>query len=136
LLAQQLRKGFVAKSSPGGDCIVAVMAPMVGSFGAERDSHSHLGHHRGAAAADKAAVGKKDLTAAASRFDRRIHACGAGSDHQDVGFGLHRLLGHDDLAAVTIAALASSALLGPKTTRSCIIATKQAITAYFSAYID
>ena len=106
-LAQQLRKRLVAQSAPGGECIVVMMAPMVGSFGAERDSDGHLGHHRGAAAADQAAVGEQHLTAAACRLDRRIHACGAGPDHQNVGFGAHRVLGHEDLAAITIAAYPS-----------------------------
>src|SRR4029079_10493801 len=36
-LAQQLRKRLVAQSAPGGECIVVMMAPMVRSFGAERD---------------------------------------------------------------------------------------------------
>ena len=95
---------------------------MVGSFGAERDSDGHLGHHRGAAAADQAAVGKQHLTAAACRLDRRIHACGAGPDHQNVGFGAHRVLGHEDLAAIELLRIqASSAVFVPKATCSCAI---------------
>ena len=107
-LTQQLRKRLVAQSAPGGECIVVMMAPMVGSFGAERDRDGHLGHHRGAAAADQAAVGEQHLTATACRLDRRIHACSAGPDHQDVSFSAHRVSGHDYLAAVTMAAYYAS----------------------------
>jgi hypothetical protein len=78
---------------------------MVRSFGAERDSHGHLGHHRGATSADQAAVGKKHPTTVAGRLNRRIHARSTGPNHQNVGFGVHRVLGHDDLAALKIAVI-------------------------------
>src|SRR5262245_6249554 len=74
-----------------------MVAPMVGSLGAESDRDGHLGHHCGATTANEAAVGEKYLTAAACRLDRRIHACRAGANHQNVGFGVHRFVGHDDL---------------------------------------
>ena len=106
-LAQQLRKRLVAQSTPGGERIFVVMTPMVGSFRAERDSDGHLGHHCCTAAADQAAVGEQHLTAAACRLNRCIHACGAGPNHQNVGLGAHRVMGHEYLAAITIAAYSS-----------------------------
>jgi hypothetical protein len=76
-----------------------MIAPMVGSFRAKCDRDCHLRHHCRAAAADQAAVGEKHLTAAAGRLNRRVHTCGAGSNHQNVSFGTHRFLGHEYLAA-------------------------------------
>jgi hypothetical protein len=97
VLTQQLRKRFVTQSAPGGECVIVMMAPMVGGLGAEGHSDGHLRHHRGAATTDQAAVGEKHLMAHACCLDRRVHARSAGPDDQDVGFGAHRVLGHDDL---------------------------------------
>src|SRR5262245_60216165 len=74
-----------------------MIAPMVGSFGTECDSNGHLRHHRGAPATDQATVGQKHLTAAARRLNRRIHPCGARSNHQNIGFGTQRFLVHEYL---------------------------------------
>ncbi len=76
-LTQQLCKRVVAQSAPGRDCILVVMAPMVGSFGPESDGNGHLRHHCRAAAADEAAISEKYATAATGRFNCRIHACGS-----------------------------------------------------------
>ena len=77
-----------------------MISPVIGGFGAERDGDGHLRHHCGAPAADQAAVGQQHLTTAARRLNRRVHAGRAGSDHQNVGFGTHRFLGHEYLTAV------------------------------------
>jgi hypothetical protein len=99
ILTQQLRKWFVAQSAAGRECVRAVIAPVVGSLGAERDGDGHLRHHRGATAANQAAVGENHLTTAARRFNRRVHAGSAGSDHQNVRSRTHRFLGHEYLAS-------------------------------------
>src|ERR1700730_17324798 len=65
-----------------------MILPSVRRFLAKRHRHSHLRHHGGAAAADQASVGEQHLRAAARRLDRRIHAGGAGADHQHVGVDL------------------------------------------------
>jgi hypothetical protein len=72
---------------------------VVGSLGAKRDSDGHLRHHGGATATDQTAVGKKHPTAATRCLNRRVHAGSARSDHQNVGCGMHRFLGHENLAA-------------------------------------
>ena len=74
-----------------------MIAPVVGSLGAERDGDGHLRHHCRSTPADQTAVGKKHLTAAARRLNRRVHAGSAGSDHQNVGSRTHRFLGHEYL---------------------------------------
>ena len=83
-LAQQPRQRLVAQAAAGGERVLVVMAPVVRRLGAERDRDRHLRHHGGAAAADQAAVGEQHAGARARRLDRRIHAGGAGADHQHV----------------------------------------------------
>ena len=85
VLAQKLRQRLVAQAAAGGDGVVVMMVPVVGRFLAERGRHRHLRHHGGAAASDQAAIGEQDVRAAARRFDRGVHAGGAGADHQHVG---------------------------------------------------
>src|SRR6476469_6617732 len=99
ILTQQLCKWFVAQSTPGGECVRVVIAPVIGSLGAERDGDRHLCHYGCATAANQTAVDKKHLAAAARRLNRCVHAGSAGSDHQNVGSRAHRFLGHEYLTS-------------------------------------
>jgi hypothetical protein len=85
LLAQQPRQGLGAQPAPGGERVGIMMAPVVGSFRAERRGDRHLRHHRRAAAADETAVDQQHPAAPARRLDRRIHAGPARADDEDVG---------------------------------------------------
>ena len=94
LLAQKARQFGVAQSAPGLERVVVMMRPVIGRLGAERNRDRHLRHHGGAAAPDQAAVGEQHVAAGARGLDRGIQAGGAGADHQDVGFGAHRIVRH------------------------------------------
>ena len=94
VFAQKPRQIFVAQSAAGGERVVQVMLPIVRRFFAKRRRHRHLRHHGGAAAADQAAVGEQHFCAAARSLDRRIHAGGAGADHQHVGVDVHGFRSH------------------------------------------
>jgi hypothetical protein len=89
ILTQQLRKWFVAQSAAGRECVRAVIAPVVGSLGAERDGDGHLRHHRGATASDQTAVGKKHMAASTRSLNGRVHSCSAGTNNQDICIGTH-----------------------------------------------
>jgi len=65
---------------------------MIGRLLGERCCDRHLSHHGGAAAADQAALGENHGRAGARGFERSVHACGAGADHQHVGLQMHRLV--------------------------------------------
>jgi len=108
LLAEQAREAGVAEAAAGLQRVVVVVRPVIRCFRAERDGDRHLRHHRGAAAADQAAVGEQHRAARARRLDRRIHACGTGADHQDIGLCAHRLAVHGcSVKFQTAASLAS-----------------------------
>jgi hypothetical protein len=93
-LAKKLRQRFVAQAAAGRDRVGEMMLRVVGRLFAERDRDRHLRHHGGAAAADQAAIGEQHAGTAARRLDRRIHAGGAGANHQRVGVDGHGLCGH------------------------------------------
>jgi hypothetical protein len=65
---------------------------MVGGLRAEGNGNRHLRHHRGAAAADQAAVGEQNLAAAARRLDRRIHPGSARSSEDEITALMGQLL--------------------------------------------
>ena len=77
-----------------------MMSPVVRRLGAECDCHRHLSHHGRAAAADQAAISEQHAATRAGGLERRIHAGSAGTDHQHISFGPHRLVQHECLVAM------------------------------------
>jgi hypothetical protein len=63
-----------------------MMSPVVWLLFADRNGHGHLGHHRGAATPNQAAVGKYDPTTLIRCSDSGIHAGTASADHQHIRF--------------------------------------------------
>jgi hypothetical protein len=92
VLAKQPREAFVAKAASGSKRIRQMIFPMIRGLFAEGCCDRHLRHHGRPAAADQAAVGKNDRSALPRRFQRRIHACATGADHQNVGCDMVRFV--------------------------------------------
>ena len=89
VLAQRRRERLVAKTAAGGERIVEMRCPVVGTFLSESRGDRHLRHDRGAAAADEALVGEEHpLGPGARRRERGVHSSAAGADNQDLGLDM------------------------------------------------
>ncbi len=84
VLAQKDGKAFVAQAAARGERVGQMILPVIGRLLAQGHGDRHLRHHRGAAAADEAAIDEQDIGARLIGRDRRRHAGGARADHQHV----------------------------------------------------
>ncbi len=126
LVAEEPRQRLVAQATAGGDGVRVMGARIVGHLFAERHGNRHLRHYGGAAAPDQASIGKEHAGAAARRFDRGIHARGAGADDQHIGVDADRFSRH----AAKIERRSSHAKAGTQAAAISSLARKRAGAGY------